>query len=70
MNDMIEITQKLFYYLDTFEINGGRETARQIILDELRKEMVENKMRQLRAKNVYEKQAREYYNKYGTAGEF
>jgi hypothetical protein len=67
---MVELTEKLFYYLDTFEINGGRETARQIILDELRRDMVEKKMRQLRAKYSYERGAREYYNKHGTVGEF
>lgn len=69
-NQMVDVTNKLFYYLDTFEINSGRETARQIILDTLRKDAIENKMRQLRAQNLYEKGAREYYAKYGTSGEF
>ena len=69
-NQMVDVTNKLFYYLDTFEINSGRETARQIILDTLRKDAVENKMRQLRAQNLYEQGAREYYAKYGTSGEF
>ena len=67
---MVEVTEKLFYYLDTFEINSGRETARQIILDTLRKDAIENKMRQLKAQNVYEQGAKEYYAKYGTSGEF
>jgi hypothetical protein len=69
-NQMVDVTNKLFYYLDTFEINSGRETARQIILDTLRKDAIENKMRQLRAQNLYEKGAREYYAKYGTQNEF
>ena len=49
--EMVVLTAKLFYYLDTFEINGGRETARQILLDELRKDAVEEKMLELRRKN-------------------
>ena len=67
---MVEVTEKLFYYLDTFEINSGRETARQIILDTLRKDAIENKMRGLRAKYSYERGAKEYYDKHGTVGEF
>ena len=67
---MVEVTEKLFEYLDTFEVNSGRETARQILLDELRKDAIENKMRGLRAQNVYEKSAKEYYAKYGTQNEF
>lgn len=67
---MVVLTAKLFYYLDTFEINSGRETARQILLDELRKDAVEKKMRSLRASSAYERAAVEYYNKYGTSGEF
>jgi hypothetical protein len=67
---MVGITAKLFYYLDTFEINSGRETARQILLDELRKDAVEKKMRSVRSTYLYEKGAREYYAKHGTVGEF
>jgi len=67
---MVEITEKLFKYLDTFEVNSGRETARQIILDTLRKDAIENKMRTLRSASLYEKGAREYYAKHGTSGEF
>lgn len=67
---MVEVTEKLFEYLDTFTINSGRETARQILLDELRKESVEKKMRSLRSASLYEKGAREYYAKHGTVGEF
>ena len=69
-NQMVVLTAKLFYYLDTFEINSGRETARQILLDELRKDAVEKKMRSLRSTSLYEKGAREYYAKHGTVGEF
>ena len=42
---MVELTEKLFYYLDTFDINSGRETAREILLNELKKDVVEKKMR-------------------------
>jgi len=69
-NQMVELTQKLFYYLDTFEINSGRETAREILLDELRKDAVEKKMISVRSASLYEKGAREYYAKHGTVGEF
>ena len=68
--EMVVLTAKLFYYLDTFEINGGRETARQILLDELRKDAVEKKMRSVRSASLYEKGAKAYYAKYGTSGEF
>jgi len=67
---MVEVTEKLFEYLDTFTVNSGRETARQIIWDTLRKDAIENKMRQLRAQNVYEQGAKKYYAKYGTQNEF
>lgn len=67
---MVEVTEKLFYYLDTFDINSGRETARHIILDELRKDMVEKKMRQVRATSAYDRGAIAYYRKNGTIGEF
>ena len=67
---MVELTEKLFYYLDTFEINGGREKAREILLDELRKDIVEKKMRQVRATSAYERGAIAYYRKHGTVGEF
>jgi hypothetical protein len=80
---MVGLTAKLFYYLDTFEINSGRETARQILLDELRKDAVEQKMLELRRKNnariyreqlgdadPYETAAAAFYRKYGTRGEF
>jgi len=67
---MVEVTEKLFYYLDTFDINSGRETAREILLNELRKDVVEKKMRSVRSTYLYEKGAREYYAKYGTKNEF
>ncbi len=69
-NEMVDLTNKLFYYLETFEINGGRETAREILLDELKKDAVESKMLSLRASAAYEKSADAYYAKHGTAGEF
>ena len=69
-NQMVELTQKLFYYLDTFEINNGRKTAREILLNELKKDAVEKKMRTLRNASLYEKGAAEYYAKHGTVGEF
>jgi hypothetical protein len=67
---MVEVTEKLFYYLDTFDINSGRETAREILLNELRKDVVEKKMRSVRSSYLYKKGEAEYYAKYGTVGEF
>lgn len=67
---MVELTEKLFYYLDTFEINSGRETAREILLNELKRDAVEKKMWKLRAKGAHERGAKAYYDKYGTVGEF
>lgn len=69
-NQMVELTQKLFYYLDTFEINSGRAVAREIIINELKRDMVEKKMRSLRASAAYEQGAKAYYAKHGTIGEF
>lgn len=70
MNEIIELHNKLFYYLDTFSVNEGRKVAHDIIFDCLKKDAVEEKMRSLRCTSLYEKGAREYYNKYGTVGEF
>jgi len=70
MNEIVELHKKMFYYLDTFTNNSGREVAKNIILDTLKKDVVESKMRGVRSTYLYEKGAREYYNKYGTVGEF
>ena len=69
-NQMVELTQKMFYYLDTFEVNNGRKLAQEIIWDQLRKDAVEEKMRQLRASTTYDRSAKEYYAKHSTVGEF
>jgi len=67
---MVELEQKCLNYLDTFVVNSGRTLAKQIILDTLKKDAVEEKMRDVRCTYLYEKGAREYYAKYGTHGEF
>ena len=69
-NEMVELSQKMFYYLDTFMINNGRKLAADIIMDELKKDVSDQKMRRLRAESTYAKGARDYYNKHGTVGEF
>lgn len=69
-NEMVELTQKMFYYLDTFMINNGRNLAADIIMDELKKDVSEKKMWKLRAKGAYERGEKAYYDKYGTVGEF
>ena len=76
MNEIVEIHKKMFYYLDTFMSNSGRDKAKNIILDALKKDAVESKMQNMRFNNTrkpvksYEEQAREYYNRWGTSGEF
>lgn len=69
-NDIVELEQKCLSYLDTFVVNNGRTLAKQIILDALKKDAVEQKMRSVRCSYLYHRSAVEYYNKYGTAGEF
>ena len=83
MNEIIELQQKMFYYLDTFTNNSGRKVAKNIILDSLRTDAVEQKMKELRLRNKariykehlgdvdpYETAAQAFYRKYGTQGEF
>ena len=83
MNEIVELHNKMFYYLDTFMNNSGREVAKNIILDSLRIDAVEQKMKNLRLKNKariyreqmgdidpYESGARAFYRRYGTQGEF
>ena len=83
MNEIVELHKKMFYYLDTFTNNSGRELAKNIILDSLKTDSVEQKMKQLRLKNKariyreqlgdvdpYETGAQAFYRKYGTQGEF
>ena len=83
MNEIIELQQKMFYYLDTFTNNSGREVAKNLILDSLKTDVVEQKMKELRLRNKariyreqlgdvdpYETAAKAFYRKYGTQGEF
>ena len=67
---MVMIEQKAIELLDTFVVNKGRVKAKSIILDCLKKDAVDKRMRLIRGASLYEKRAREYYNKYGTSGEF
>ena len=75
-NDIVELEQKCLSYLDTFVPNNGRTLAKQIILDALKKDAVEQKMKDMRFRNTcvpvktYEERAAEYYKKYDTVGEF
>lgn len=70
LNDMVEMEKAILSYTDTFMVNSGRNLAKEIITHCLKKDLVENKMRKLRASNAYDRSALEYYNKYGTVGEF
>ena len=68
--EIVKIEQKAIELLDTFVVNKARVKAKSIILDCLKKDAVENRMRSVRSTSLYEKAAREFYNKYGTSGEF
>lgn len=83
MNEMIALEQKVLSYMDTFTANSGREVAKQLITDALKKDAVEQKMLELRRNNKsriyreelsdadpYETAAAAFYRKYGTRGEF
>lgn len=69
-NDMVELEKAILSYTDTFMVNNGRKLAKEIITDCLKKDMVDSKMKSLRASNAYDRAAAAYYNKYGTVGEF
>ena len=67
---MVKVEQKAIELLDTFFVNKGREKAKTIILDCLKKDAVEKKMHSLRCASIYERGAAEFYSTYGTSGEF
>ena len=54
----------------TFWSNKGAIKALKIIHEEVKKDYVMSKMRMMRYNNLYEKNAREWYSKHGTVGEF
>ena len=54
----------------TFWGNKGSIKAMQILHQEIKKDMVLAKMRMMRYNNLYEKNAREWYSKHGTVGEY
>ena len=56
--------------MNTFWCNRGSVKALLIIHQEVKKDMVLAKMRMMRYNNLYEKNAREWYSKHGTVGEF
>jgi hypothetical protein len=64
------LIQKRDRIMDTFVPNNGFDKAFEIINNELKKDVVNEKMRSVRSTYLYEKGAREYYNRYGTSGEF
>ena len=54
----------------TFWINKGWVKALTAIHQGVKEDYVKEKIRKLRASTSYERSAREYYEKYGTSGEF
>ena len=65
-----EIFAKQDELMNTFWCNRGSVKALLIIHQEVKKDMVLDKMRMMRYNNIYEKNAREWYSKHGTQGEF
>lgn len=63
-----ELLEKLDEYVSTFTY--GKDVAKTILFDVMRKDYVDYKMRMMRYNNIYEKNAREWYNKHGTQGEY
>lgn len=70
MSEVVTVEQKILSYMDTFVCNSGRNLAKKVITDMVKKDFVEEKMRKLRASSSYERSAAAYYKKHGTVGEF
>ena len=65
-----EIFAKQDELLNTFWCNRGSIKALLILHKECKKDYVTSKMNMMRYNNLYEKNAREWYSKHGTVGEF
>lgn len=65
-----EIFAKQDDLMVTFWMNKGWTKALTIIHEEVKKDFVTKKMQMMRYNNLYEKNAREWYSKHGTVGEF
>jgi len=65
-----EIFAKQDDLMVTFWMNSGFLKALTAIHEGVKEDYVKEKMRKLRSKNLYDRSALEYYNKYGTVGEF
>ena len=65
-----EIFAKQDELLNTFVQNKGYIKAAIAIHEAVREDYFFEKMRKLRSKNLYDRSALAYYNKYGTVGEF
>jgi len=65
-----EIFAKQDELLKTFTVNRGYVKAAIAIHEAVRDDYFFEKMRKLRASTSYDREAKAYYDKYGTAGEF
>ena len=65
-----EIFAKQDDLMVTFWMNKGWTKALTIIHEEVKKDYMSSKMQMMRSNNLYEKNAREWYSKHGTVGEF
>jgi len=70
MNDAITIEQAYLRFTDTLWTNTASVRIRPIIMDMLKREHSEMKMRRVRSASNYDKAAAAYYAKHGTVGEF
>ena len=67
MNEIMKRYQEL---TSTFVPNSAKDRLSGQILDLLKRDAVEKRMRLLRASSAYERSALKYYQRYGTSGEF
>ena len=70
MNDAITLEQAYIRFTDTLWTNTASVRIRPIIMDMLKKEHSEKRMRMLRASSNYDRAAARYYAKHGTVGEY
>ena len=70
MNDAIEIEQKYLNMVDTLCTNTASVRILPIVMDILKKDHSEKRMRMLRASSNYDRAAARYYAKHGTVGEY
>jgi len=70
MNDAITLEQTYLRFTDTLWTNTASVRIRPVIMDMLKREHSEMKMRRVRSAALYDQAAARYYAKHGTVGEY